>query len=193
LDQFIFYLGLGWDHIISMDAQDHQLFLMALVAPFTKADGKKLLLLITAFTLGHCLTLALSSSGSIRISSYVIELLIPASILITALFQLYLNGPTQKSIPDFRTLFSMAGLFGLVHGLGFANTLKSMLGKEDSILIPLAGFNFGLELGQILVLGFLLALNTLYLKVLPSKQKIWVLAISILAGLGSTWMIWERV
>ena len=87
----------------------------------------------------------------------------------------------------------MAGLFGLVHGLGFANTLKSMLGKEDSILIPLAGFNFGLELGQILVLGFLLALNTLFLKILPTKQKIWVLAISILAGIGSTWMIWERI
>lgn len=193
MENLILYLKLGWEHIVSPDATDHILFLLALVVPFVFRDWKKILVLITAFTLGHCLTLALSSTGTIRFSSFWIELLIPCTIFLTAVFQLIRSVPESKSTLPLLSLYSMAGLFGLIHGLGFANTLKSMLGREQSILVPLAGFNLGIEFGQIAVLLLLLLVREGFRILFPGAEKAWLYSISTLAAIGSLWMIWDRI
>jgi hypothetical protein len=193
MDNLLLYFELGWEHIVSVDAFDHQLFLLALVSPFAASDYRKLLILISAFTLGHCLTLALSSTGTIRLSSYWIEILIPFTIFLTAFFQLLQLKSSKESAQNLTTLYSIAGLFGLIHGLGFANTLKSLLGREQSLLVPLAGFNIGIELGQIAVLAFLLFIRQLLQYFFPGKPTIWIWTVCLIAATGSIWMIWDRI
>jgi hypothetical protein len=183
------YLSLGWEHIVSPDALDHQLFLLALVLPFSIREYKKILLLITAFTIGHSLTLALCSSGQIRLSSSYVEFLIPVSIFITAMLQWW----RLENATPFSSMFSLAGLFGLLHGMGFANTLKMMLGKEDSLLLPLAGFNLGVELGQIALLMLILGFRFILSKGLPKAESLISKAILVMVLLGSFWMIWQRM
>lgn len=189
---FFLYFKLGWEHIVSADALDHQLFLLALVVPFTFRDRRNLFFLITSFTIGHCITLALSAQKVVAFSSYIIELLIPFTILVTALFQglKSLRNPSQNQS---QSLFGMAGFFGLIHGLGFANTLKSLLGREESLLVPLAGFNLGIEAGQLVVLSLLLLPGTAIHHFFPSASKYWMLAVSFLAAAGSASMIWDRI
>jgi ABC-type antimicrobial peptide transport system permease subunit len=185
---FQLYFSLGLEHILSPDALDHQLFLLALVAGYTLKDWKTWLVLITAFTLGHSLTLALSSSGQIRLSSYWIELIIPFTIFLAGLFGFVF--PWNKASKKKR-LYPLSGLFGLVHGLGFANTLKAMLGKEQSLIMPLFGFNIGLELGQLLVI--VLFLSLLSMVEFWFKKPILITRIcSLLAIFGASYMIWER-
>ena len=188
-DTLLFYFKLGWAHIVSFDALDHQLFLLTLVLPWSFSQFKKVLLLVTAFTLGHCMTLALSSTGQFRVSPALVEFLIPLSIFITALSQSMFRQNTQS----FVSLFSMAGIFGLVHGLGFANTLRMMLGKEDSLLFPLAGFNLGVEAGQVLVVALILGLKTL-LNTYFQEAEIWFNRLILFSvGAGSIWLMWQRI
>lgn len=187
-ETIITYLKIGWEHIISTDALDHQLFLIALIWPFSIREYRSVLILITAFTIGHSITLALSSSGAVRISSGHIEFLIPVSIFITAGTQIL----PRKQAGGIQALFGMTGLFGLLHGLGFAGILRQVLGKEDSILLPLLGFNAGVESGQIAIVSFLFSLKIF----LGRFEEKWtniagrIIMISVL--LGSLWMIWQR-
>jgi hypothetical protein len=191
-ESFLLYLKLGWEHIVSADAIDHQLFLLALVVPFSFRDRRNLFILITSFTIGHCITLALSAQKLISFSSYWIELLIPVTILVTALFQ---GIRSVRNLPqqEINSLYGMAGFFGLIHGLGFANTLKSLLGREESLLVPLSGFNLGIEAGQIAVLCLLLIPGTAIRYFLPAFARYWMIGVSLLAIAGSTHMIWERI
>ncbi len=175
MQDFIFYLNLGWEHIISLDALDHQLFVLALIAAFTFKDWKKILVLITAFTIGHSITLALSILDLIRISSDWVEFLIPLTIVFTCIGNMYFrNKKTDKT--NFN--YYLALLFGLIHGLGFANTARVMIAKSQSITIPLLGFNIGLELGQILIVILLLLLLTALLSIFKINKKDWILFIS---------------
>jgi hypothetical protein len=189
METFLTYLSLGWEHIVSMDALDHQLFLIALIWPVSVLEIRKLLLLITAFTIGHSITLAMSSSGIVKISSELIEFLIPASIFITALLQWF--GSESKN--SFQAFFGLTGIFGLLHGLGFANTLKQMLGREESLLVPLLGFNIGVEAGQILVLALLLLLKYFLRRFLPAAEQLAGKLVLISVLIGSAWMVWERM
>lgn len=183
------YLSLGWEHIISADALDHQLFLLALVLPFSILEYRRVLIMVTSFTIGHSLTLALCSSGQIRISAAMVEFLIPVSIFMTALLQWW---RTEKP-SSFSAMFGLAGIFGLLHGMGFANTLSMMLGREDSLFLPLAGFNIGVELGQVFLLLVILGFRFLISKGLPSIDSLISKAILLMVLLGSFWMIWERM
>jgi hypothetical protein len=183
------YLSLGWEHIVSGDALDHQLFLLALVLPFSIQQYRKILILITAFTIGHSLTLALCSSGQIRLSPAYVEFLIPVSIFITAILQWWKSSKTSS----FSAMFGLAGIFGLLHGMGFANTLRSMLGREESLLMPLGGFNLGVELGQIALVLLILGFRYLLAKMLPSSESMVCRLILVVVLLGSFWMIWERM
>ena len=155
------------------------------------AAGKvrNLLILITAFTIGHSITLALSSTGTLRISTSAIEFLIPVSIFITALMHWFEGGDSGR----FPAIFGLTGMFGLLHGLGFANTLRQMLGKEDALLLPLFGFNLGVEAGQILILALILMLHYLLRRLLPDSESRVVKPVLILVMLGSIWMIWQRM
>ncbi len=189
MQDFIFYLKLGWQHIISLDALDHQLFILALIAVYSYNDVKKILILITAFTAGHSITLALSSLDVIRVPGNWVEFLIPLTIVITALDNILMKG-NQKSLMKMN--YYLALIFGLIHGMGFANTARMMIAKEQSLFVPLLGFNIGLELGQIVLVAGILMILFILLKLFKVNRKDWILFISSAVFALSLKMTLER-
>ena len=175
MQDFIFYLKLGWEHIISLDALDHQLFVLVLVAVYSFGDWKKILVMVTAFTIGHSITLALSTLDIIRISSDWVEFLIPLTIVITAFDNIIFKGNQSKLM---RINYFLALFFGMIHGMGFANTARMMLAKEQNLFTPLLGFNIGLELGQIVVVIAFLMLLFVVIKIFRVHKKDWIMFIS---------------
>lgn len=190
MTDFLFYLQLGWEHIISIDALDHQLFILALVAIFSFQDLKKVLILVTAFTLGHSFTLALSAFDIIRFPSNWVEFLIPCTIVFTALDNLIFSKNEDKLI---KLNYFLALIFGLIHGMGFANSVRMMLAKEQSIVIPLLGFNVGLEIGQIAVVIIVLSIFYILSTFLKLKKKHWVMLVSAPILIFSIKMALERI
>ncbi|MFI5137815.1 MAG: HupE/UreJ family protein [Sphingobacteriales bacterium] len=175
MSDFAFYFKMGWEHIISKDALDHQLFILALACVYSIWDIKRVLILVTAFTIGHSLTLALSVYDVIRFSSKWVEFLIPCTIFITALnniFQVDSKG-TSTRINYYLALF-----FGLIHGMGFANAIRIMLAKDQTIGWGLFGFNIGLEAGQIFCVAIILIIGVLFLNLLKIKKRDWIFFLS---------------
>lgn len=175
MQDFLLYLNLGWEHIISLDALDHQLFVLALVAVYTLQDLKKILILVTAFTIGHSITLALSSMGWLTVPTVWVEFLIPLTITLTALDNILMRN-RQKQLMTLN--YYLALFFGLIHGMGFANTARMMLAKEQSLFVPLLGFNIGLELGQLVVVAVFLVLIFIMLNLFRVNRKDWILFVS---------------
>lgn len=175
MQDFLFYLNLGWEHIISLDALDHQLFVLALIAIYSYSDWKKILVLITAFTIGHSVTLALSILDVVRLPSDWVEFLIPLTIVLTALGNILLKNKKQSTN---KTNYYLALFFGLIHGLGFANTARVMIAKSQSIAVPLFGFNVGLELGQIVIVAAILVILFILLNLFKVNKKDWILFVS---------------
>ncbi len=176
MEDFTLYLELGLRHIANLNALDHILFLLALVSVFQFADLKKVVLLVTAFTIGHSVTLALATFDILRIEDVWVEFLIPVTILITATFNLVKGKAVSKQrmvLP-----FVMASFFGFIHGLGFSNYLNTLLSNEESLFWPLFGFNIGIELGQIAIVLIILILAQLMFQVLRFKHRDWILVIS---------------
>lgn len=175
MQDFLFYLNLGWEHIISLDALDHQLFVLALIAVYSFSDLKKILILVTAFTIGHSVTLALSILDIVRVPSDWVEFLIPLTIVITAFVNMVMRNKkqSQNNIAYYLALF-----FGLIHGMGFANTARVMIAKSQSIAVPLLGFNIGLELGQIAIVFAILILLFILLNIFKVNKKDWILFVS---------------
>ena len=184
-----FYFKLGWEHIISKDALDHQLFIAALVAIYLLKDWKQVLILVTAFTIGHSLTLALSVLDIIRFNSNWVEFLIPLTIVITAVSNLFQKKFTAKSI---RINYFLALFFGLIHGMGFANSIRFMLASDQSIGWSLLGFNIGLEVGQIVVVAVLLILAQISTGLLKINRREWVIFLSAAAFGLSLKMVLDR-
>ncbi|WP_416438171.1 HupE/UreJ family protein [Phnomibacter sp. MR] len=184
------YFHIGWDHIINRNAWDHLLFIMALSAIYVFKDWKQVLILVTAFTIGHTITLILATFNIIRFSSSWIEFLIPVTIMITALFNTLMKKFTPKSV---RLNYFLALAFGLIHGMGFANGLRSLLGKESDILLPLLGFNLGLEAGQLVAVLGLLILAAIWQGVFKVSRRDWVLFLSGGAFMAALVMAMERL
>ncbi|MBD0352702.1 MAG: HupE/UreJ family protein [Flavisolibacter sp.] len=172
---FGFYFKLGWDHIISIDALDHLLFILVLAAVYTLYEWRQVLILVTAFTIGHSITLALSTMDLIRIDSKLVEFLIPCTIIITAVTNLFQKTFRTGAI---RFNYFLALFFGLIHGLGFANTLRFMLARDQSLGWALFGFNIGLEAGQVMIVLLILIMAQLFLFYLKVLRRDWVLFIS---------------
>jgi hypothetical protein len=185
-----FYFDLGWHHIIACDALDHLLFVLALSAVYLIADWKKVLILVTAFTVGHSLTLILSIVDIIRINDKLVEILIPCTIIITAAFNFWKKGFGSASLQ--RNYF-LAFFFGLVHGLGFANAIRFMMAKDESIGIDLLGFNLGLEAGQMVVVASILLLSFIAVNKAGLKRNWWIWVLSGFALLLATKMVWDRI
>lgn len=175
MDDFRFYFGIGWEHIVSWEALDHILFITALAAIYLLKDWKQVLILVTAFTIGHSLTLVLSVLDIFRFPDKWVEFLIPCTIVITAIINLFQKNFTHKSI---RINYFLALLFGLIHGMGFANTIRFMLAKDQSIAMGLFGFNVGLEVGQIVVVAILLLLGYLFVNIFKINRREWVVFLS---------------
>jgi hypothetical protein len=183
---FEMYLKLGFDHILDLQAYDHILFVLTLNAVYSVKEWKKVLILVTAFTIGHSLTLALSVLKIVTIPVDLIETLIPITIILTALYNLFYR---EKESSSSRILYGLALFFGLIHGLGFSNYLNALLGSEESILIPLLGFNIGVEFGQLIVVAIGLLLSYILLEVVGLKAKYWNNFISILAIIVSIYLL----
>ncbi|GAA4324539.1 HupE/UreJ family protein [Flaviaesturariibacter amylovorans] len=176
MNDFGFYFGLGWGHIMSIDALDHILFVWVLAAIYLLRDWKQVLILVTAFTIGHSITLALSVLDLIDVPAEWTEFFIPVTIAITALVNIFRKEYTTRHL---RLNYILALLFGLVHGLGFANTLRSMLlVKGQSLGWSLFGFNVGLEAGQLVVVAVILLLASLVVDRLRAPRREWVLFVS---------------
>lgn len=148
MSDLVAFIHLGFRHIVDLGARDHILFLLALAAIYRGTDWREGLWVISAFTVGHSLTLALTVLGMLPIPTKLVEFLIPATIVATGLDNLVASGRPQVTSAWRRPL--LAGVFGLVHGAGFANYLRSAF--TGSVAIPLFGFNVGIELGQIVLL-----------------------------------------
>jgi hypothetical protein len=174
---FGLYLSLGIDHIADFAGYDHILFLMALCAVYSLKQWAKVLILVTAFTLGHTLTLALATLDLIRIPTDLIEFLIPLTIIATGLWNI-IQRSDQTDRASHRFKYAMALFFGLIHGLGFSNYLRSLLGTEKDLLMPLFSFNLGLELGQIMIVGAVLLVSFMLVNVLGMKRREWNLLLS---------------
>ncbi|BBQ07825.1 hypothetical protein JUNP353_2396 [Elizabethkingia anophelis] len=181
---------MGWDHIVSKDALDHQLFILVLIAVYTIQDFKKVLILVTAFTIGHSLTLALSVFDILRVPSAWVEFLIPCTIAITALINIFGKNNVQKQM---KLNYSLALFFGLIHGMGFANSIRITLAKEQSIATGLLGFNIGLELGQIVVVLAVLIILFLLTSIFKMDRKNWIMFVSSGVFALSLQMALERV
>lgn len=178
MSEFWIYYEIGLRHVLNSHAYDHVLFLIALVVPYAFRDWKRVLLLVSIFTIGHTLALLLSVFGLIIIKVNWVEFLIPITILIIAFFNLFTAGKSSKnesiSIVGFVTLF-----FGIIHGLGFSNYFNSILGgSTKSKLLPLAEFALGIESSQIIVVFVVLILSYIVQTVFRFSKRDWTLVMS---------------
>jgi hypothetical protein len=175
MEDFVMYFQMGWQHIIAWDGYDHILFIMALCAIYMLQDWRKVLVLVTAFTIGHSVTLALSVTNVIQFPTRLIEFLIPVTIFITALFNV-LRKQAQPQKIQLNYIFAL--FFGLIHGLGFSSYLKSMLGTQTNIIQPLLAFNLGLEFGQLLVVVGILLITGIIVNLSGVKRREWNIFLS---------------
>jgi len=183
MSEFTTYLGLGFDHILDIKGMDHMLFIIVLSVGYQLQDWKKVLVLVTAFTIGHSVTLALSTLNIVNISPAIIETLIPITILLTAILTLINLNKSHEKTTKFN--YALALFFGLIHGLGFSNYLKALLGSEESVVFQLLSFNIGLELGQLIIVLFYLLVSAIFINKLKVDSREWRLSISS-AVIGAT-------
>lgn len=168
---------------------DHVLFLSALALPFTFVQWKKVFWLATLFTVAHCFSLALAAFGLVSIDSDLVELLIPITILITALFNLYIERRGDSLTHAFRIDLAATGFFGLIHGLGFSNYFRMLMAGEADKMGPLFGFAAGIEGAQLLVILVVLSASYIFLNRLGLNRTYYVWGISLAIALISLKLI----
>jgi hypothetical protein len=175
MSEFLIYFQIGLQHVLDIRAYDHVLFLMALVMPFMFKDWKRILLSVTLFTLGHTTALLLSVYEIMVIKANVVELLIPITILVTALFNLFTIGKTNRK-ESLNLIFFITLFFGVIHGLGFSNYFKTILGgSSNSKLVPLLEFAIGIEAAQIAVVFAVLIVAYIAQRVFKFSKRDWIL------------------
>jgi hypothetical protein len=179
---FELYFTLGLQHIADLKGYDHILFILILCAVYSFKEWKRVLILVTAFTIGHSLTLALATLKLVKVDGDLIEFLIPLTIFITALFNV-VNRSQRVSALQHYMKYGAALFFGLIHGLGFSNYLRSLLGEESGMVLPLFSFNVGIEAGQIIIVVIIMLLTRAVVDLLKMPAREWHLLLSG-AGLG---------
>ncbi len=183
LDDFWFNLQYGINHVLDINAYDHVLFLIVLTVPYMFKDWKRILLLVSVFTLGHTLSLVLATYDVVSVSANLVEFLIPVTILVAALFNVFTSGKgAQKE--KVGILFITTLFFGLIHGLGFAREFRMLVGQEDSKLLPLLTFAMGIEIAQVIIVFMVLFLGFLCQTIFRFSKRDWIIVISsIVVGL----------
>ncbi len=188
------YLQLGLRHIADLSGYDHILFIAALSIPYSFADWRRLLWLVTAFTVGHSITLVLATLQLVTIAPTVVEMLIPLTILgaaaLAVVEQRRASSRQDGAVP--RVRFVLAAVFGLIHGLGFSGYLRSLLGEEERMAIPLLGFNVGLEIGQLAILSTLLVAGTVAVR-LSVAQRHWSQFVTVITGGFGLFLFLQRI
>lgn len=191
MQNFYIWFTTGIEHIADWKAYDHILFLVALCCVYNALQWKNIIINITAFTIGHSFSLALSVLNFVNINSNLVEFLIPLTIVITCILNI-VNSTNNKAI-NHKIVFILTILFGLIHGLGFSTLLKQMLGKEESILFPLFSFNLGIEIGQLLIVFLSLLLSFIFVSILKIKQSKYANIISLIIFTIALFMAFERI
>lgn len=189
MDDFILYVKMGFNHVLDLTAYDHILFLIVLAVIYSVKQWKNVLWLVTLFTLGHSLTLALSAYGVLKIRIDLIEFLIPVTIFITGLFNVINNN--KASISKVNLFFAL--IFGLIHGLGFSNYFRSMIGKEEDKLLPLVEFALGIELAQVVIVLIILLLGAIFQNIFKVSKRDWIIVISSIVMGFAIQMMLDRV
>ncbi|WPP53439.1 HupE/UreJ family protein [Catalinimonas niigatensis] len=189
MSTFSLYFNLGLTHILDINGYDHILFVVALCAVYVLGDWKKVLIIVTAFTIGHSITLALSTLDILTINPALIEFLIPVTIFITALSNIF----RKQRLLDKQGVqlnYAFALFFGLIHGMGFSNYLRSLLGRDESIVMQLLAFNIGLEIGQIIIVAIFLVLSFIVVNIVQVARRDWRIVISsAIAGIALSLML----
>lgn len=175
MQDFGLYFQLGWEHICNWEGYDHILFVTVLCGTYLLADWRKVLILVTAFTIGHSVTLALSVLNIVRVNTSLIEFLIPVTIVVTSLINIL---KTTRTAATMRLNYVLAMFFGLIHGLGFSNYLKSLLGTSTNITAQLFAFNIGLEFGQVLIVLSALLISYILISIARAPRRDWTLFLS---------------
>ncbi|QHL87619.1 HupE/UreJ family protein [Nibribacter ruber] len=190
---FYTYLQVGFHHIFNLQAYDHMVFVLAMCALYTGQEWRRILALVTSFTLGHSITLALSTLEIITFNTALIELLIPITILLACLHNFTQLGKGKRkgsAVWTWGNFFAVA--FGLIHGMGFSNYLKSLLGKGENIVLELFAFNVGIELGQLLIVALILVISAILVSGFRVARRDWVLGVSAAAGAIALMLILEQ-
>lgn len=192
MNQFHLYFKLGFQHILDLAGFDHILFVIALCVIYLMRDWRKILILVTAFTIGHSLTLALATLKVVKVNTELVEFLIPVTIALTCLTNIFRPKPAGGT-GYVQLNYALALFFGLIHGLGFSNYLSALLGRESSIFQPLLAFNVGLEVGQLVIVSIFLVASSLMVGIFGMKRKEWILIISsIVLGMSVMMMLESR-
>ena len=175
LESFIRYFESGLYHILNFDSYDHILFVIIISVPFTFKDWKRLLILISIFSLGHTLSLLLGLYDALNLKVNITEWLIPLTIFLMAFYNIFTAGKLSQ-----RLYFSYGVVlfFGLIHGLGFANAFERLLDSNDSTLLSVIEFAIGIEIGQCIVVLFVLILSFIAQSIFRFSNRDWVLVIS---------------
>lgn len=180
MDNFIFYFLEGFWHVLDLQAYDHILFIILLAVPFLFNGWRKLLLLVTAFTIGHSISLLLVTFGKVSFSTAYIEFLIPVTIALTALYNIFTAGRKhQNHTPWFTAIIAL--FFGLVHGFGFSGAFRMLAsGTDDNVLLTLAEFALGIEGAQLLIVLIVLIVNFIFTGLFRFSKREWSQIISAL-------------
>ncbi len=186
LSDFVLWARIGLEHITDWRGADHMLFIVITAGFYSLSDWRKSLWLSLAFTMGHSITLVLSTYNLISMPSALIECAIPVTILLAVVCRILETINYLQTSQ--RYLFLTIVLFGCIHGLGFSNVLKSMLGSEVNIVSPLLAFNLGLEFGQVLILSFVLILGHLVQNILNYKKSIWNWSLIAIVGIFAIYL-----
>lgn len=188
---FTLYFRLGTEHILTWEALDHILFVTALCLRYLFRDWKKVVVLVTAFTIGHSITLALSAAGYVQFSTKWIEFLIPLTILATAVNNLLQKKQVTEHPSKLPVIYFFALFFGLIHGLAYANTFLSLEGKEG-LLVHLLAFNLGIEAAQLLIVAVVLLITFIVVQMLKMTRLWWIRLASAIILLASLSMAFTR-
>lgn len=182
MNQFWLWFSTGAEHILDWNGYDHILYVMVLCVLFSVKDWKKLLVLITAFTIGHSLTLAISVLNIFTVKQAYVEMLIPLTILSTCVANIYSRKyfvmQQRNNTINYKLNYGFALFFGFIHGMGFSYLLRSMLGKEENLVVPLLSFNLGLEAGQLVIVASMLFLSVFLTRFTRIKKADYVFFIS---------------
>ena len=177
MSEFELYLNLGLNHISDLGAYDHIVFIVALCAVYLVKQWRQILVLVTAFTIGHSVTLALSTLGILLVPTDIVEFLISTTIFVTCVSNVVKPIDMEFS-RKMNMNYLLALFFGLIHGMGFSNYLRALLGEEESILLPLFAFNIGLEIGQLMIVALVLLGAGLAVQVFRAEHRAWNLVVS---------------
>jgi cytochrome bd-type quinol oxidase subunit 2 len=177
MSQFWLYFRLGLEHVLDWNAYDHLLFLIVLVASYTFFGWKRVLWLVSIFTLGHTVSLFLSVYEIVIVSTRWVEFLIPVTILITALFNIF-TAKRKENKKNISLLYFTTAFFGIIHGLGFSTYFKMIAGSSESKLLPLLEFALGIETAQVIVVLVVLILAFIFQNVLQVSRRDWILVLS---------------